>query len=205
MSDQTKNYIKYVDDLKKASESIMYNQYDSAIYALVNAMDQGWPVLVMGNGGSAAIAEHFVCDLWKGVATDCDTWSNVVNLGSNQSLLTAIANDIGYESVFSWQIKTCNAVNALVIAISSSGNSKNILNGLLEAKCKNYKTIALVGFDGGALKQGMFPRGSYTDTIIHVKSDNYGIVEDVHSMIMHSMIQYIRKLRTKKQLDELKL
>lgn len=205
MYDSVTSYTDYLDKLRGAAGTVLASEYDAAVLALLEAKECGWPVIVMGNGGSAAIAEHFVCDLWKGVATDCDLWSNVINLGSNQALLTAIANDIGYEDVFSFQIDTCNSSNALVIAISSSGNSKNILNGLASAKEKKYKTIALVGFDGGSVKRGMYPHSTYADIILHVQANNYGIVEDAHSAIMHSMIQYIRKTYTDKEPHELKL
>lgn len=191
---------KYISDLCEASQTLSAEETDRVGAILRNAGKAEWPILVMGNGGSAAIAEHFVCDLWKGVKQDCKNYTNVINLGSNQALLTAVANDFGYEHVFSFQIESCHSRRAVAIAISSSGNSPNIIRGLRAANDKGYTTIALVGFDGG-----MVVKENLADHILHVNSNNYGIVEDLHSAIMHSLIQWIRVSTTFKHPDMLKL
>jgi len=146
------------------------------------------PVFVFGNGGSAAIAEHFTVDYNKGIWQDTKINTRAISLVSNVSLLTALANDTNYAFVFSKQIDSYNPNgNGLAIAISSSGNSPNILNGLEAAKRNNIKSIALVGFDGGNVKSN-----NLADVIIHVKKYNYGIVEDTHMVILHSIIQKLR-------------
>lgn len=153
---------------------------------LFSAAENNWPILVMGNGGSAAIGDHWSCDYSKGISEDTNKRMNVRNLGSNMSIMTAIANDIGYDQVFSKQIEWSDEA-ALVLAISSSGSSPNIVNGLRKAEEKELPTVALVGFDGGeVLKRGL------ADFIIHVKSNNYGVVEDCHQIIMHTIAQNIR-------------
>lgn len=151
-----------------------------------------YEILTMGNGGSADIADHWSCDHTKGIQTDTSFNTNVRNLASNMSLVTAIGNDIGYDEIFSKQIEWCQKDRALVIAISSSGSSPNIIKGLLKAKEKDYDTIAFVGFDGGTvLKENL------ADYIVHVDCNNYGVVEDSHQIIMHVLAQYIRKTYSK--------
>lgn len=190
----------YKEELYDALCSVSETEIKSAFNAILKAIDEGYPIILMGNGGSAAIAEHFVCDFWKGIESDCLKHPNVMNLGSNQALLTAIANDMDYNCVFQYQILTCNAPKALVIAISSSGKSGNIVAGLKAAKSQNYKTIALVGFTGGRVMIDQL-----ADTIIHVRSDNYGIIEDAHSVILHSLAQTYRKGLTYKERKDLTL
>ena len=142
------------------------------------------PLLVCGNGGSAAITEHLSCDHTKGIACDTDLNPFVIPLQSNVSLNTAIANDFSYDEVFSKQVKWWPKEFGLLV-VSSSGNSPNIINAVLEAKNKGAITMGMVGFDGGKVKDLL-------EYCIHVDSDNYGIIEDCHQIIMHSMAQSIR-------------
>jgi phosphoheptose isomerase len=101
-------------------------------------------------------------------------------------LITALANDVSYEQVFSEQIKYHEP--SLAIAVSSSGNSKNIVNGINTARALGAKTLALVGFHGGEIL-----RTDAADCILHVPAENYGVVEDCHMMILHSLAQKIRR------------
>jgi len=158
------------------------------------------PILTIGNGGSAAIADHWSCDHTKGVGEDTDFTPNTRNLGCNMSLMTAIANDFSYDEVFSKQIKYAQDDYAVVLAISSSGNSPNIIKGLKQAKEENFGTIAFVGFGGGAVV-----KENLADQIIHVKCDNYGVVEDCHQILMHVLAQNIRKMYANKPCSSLKL
>jgi phosphoheptose isomerase len=155
---------------------------DEAYDLLLNNMSN---VVIFGNGGSAAVADHFCCDFVKGVWSDTNLLSKCTSLVSNGPLLTALANDSKYASVFSAQIVYHKPT--LAIAVSSSGNSTNIIDGLTTAKTFGAKTIALVGFDGGQVLQH-----EMADVIIHVKADNYGIVEDTHMMILHALTQKMR-------------
>lgn len=160
-------------DLKKIDEA-----YDLMIENINN-------VVIFGNGGSAGVADHFCCDFVKGIRQDTNLKSKCISLSSNGPLVTAIANDYSYDEIFSKQIQYYEP--SLAIAVSSSGNSKNILNGLLEARINNVKTIALVGFNGGeVLKQNL------ADVVIQVPCHNYGVVEDSHMSILHSLVQTIR-------------
>lgn len=160
---------------------------------LCSTYQQDNPVYVFGNGGSAAISEHFTCDHLKGINEDCTNIgatgkARVHSLSSNIPLITAIANDIGYEQIFSKQIQWLHIEQAaLFIAISSSGNSENIIRGLDEAHQLGYNTVAIVGFDGGKVL-----KHKLADAIVHIPSNNYGVVEDITQMIMHSIAQSIR-------------
>lgn len=193
-----KQYQKMINDaLDTVDENMLKNIFDK----LVISMEIKMPIIVMGNGGSAAIAEHWGCDHTKGIRTDVhDLFPNVRNLAANMSLMTAIANDISYDEVFSKQIEWVNEEHALVIAISSSGNSPNIIKGLEAANKKHYTTIAFVGFDGGKVVSD-----SLSEKIIHVKSNNYGVVEDCHQILMHTLAQQIRIVYTNKERKTLKL
>ncbi len=179
-------YEEYVKQLNAALETVDTNQLKLFNEMLVTHAKYGKPIYVMGNGGSAAIAEHFSCDHTKGVCHDTTLKSNVISLSSNMSLITAIGNDYGYEYIFSKQLEYFNE-KGLVVAISSSGNSPNIINGINAATEKGFPVVAMVGFDGGkALTE------CDVTCALHVKAYNYGIVEDAHQILMHTLAQFTR-------------
>ena len=178
--------------LTECLAKIDWNQIKYFQEELLLQYKNGAPVYVFGNGGSAAIADHFTCDHMKGINQDCAAEEKVLprvfSLNTNISLITAIANDFDYSQIFSKQIKWLRAQsNTLITAISSSGNSENIIRGLDEAHIQGYKTAAIVGFDGGKVLER-----NLADIIIYIPSTNYGVVEDITQMIMHSIAQYIR-------------
>jgi len=182
MNNASYTYFNYVTKLYSAAMLIDQTKVDEAYDLLLNNMSN---VVIFGNGGSAAVADHFCCDFVKGVWSDTNLLPKCTSLVSNGPLLTALANDSQYASVFSAQIVYHKPT--LAIAVSSSGNSMNILDGLMTAKSYGAKTIALVGFDGGQVLQN-----EMADVIIHVNADNYGIVEDSHMMILHALTQKLR-------------
>lgn len=181
------NYFEgYKKLLNEALDSIDPDSIERFEYQLSHMARYGYPILVCGNGGSAAITEHMSCDHTKGVAMDTHLMPYLIPLQSNISLCTAIANDIGYESIFSKQIYWFPDKTPFgVLVVSSSGNSPNIVNALLAARNRGAPTMAMVGFDGGEAK-------NIANITIHVKSNNYGVVEDAHQIVMHSMAQSIR-------------
>jgi phosphoheptose isomerase len=124
----------------------------------------------------------------KGVRNGTDLQSRVVSLSSNVELLTAIANDVGYHDAFAYQLRAQSRPGDVLVVISSSGSSPNIVEALQWANDNNLRTIALTGFEGGGAR-------SIAEIAIHVDSSNYGIVEDLHQSIMHAMAQYIRQSR----------
>lgn len=183
MNQASYNFYEYVAAIRSASLLINQAKIDQAFELLVNNIQN---VVIFGNGGSAAISDHFCCDFVKGVRSDTNLKPKCTSLVSNGPLSSALANDTSFERIFSEQIDYHEP--SLAIAVSSSGNSKNILRGLEVARSIGTKTIALVGFDGGEVF-----RTDAADVVLHVKSDNYGIVEDSHMMILHSLVQKIRK------------
>lgn len=164
--------------------------FESVFGVISDAARKQIPIVVMGNGGSAAVAEHLSCDWTKGVAQKKTCFPRVHSLVSNQSLITAIANDYGYEHIFSKQIEYLPYHQCIVLGVSSSGNSLNIVNGFIEAANRKYVCIALVGFNGGIVVKEHLALG----LTVHVKSDNYGIVEDSHSIIMHAIADRLKSI-----------
>ncbi len=137
-------------------------------------------IYIIGNGGSAATASHMVNDLGVGLSRRGIRNFNIESLSDNTPVCTALANDVGYKNIFYMQLKDKIGSDDLLIAISCSGNSKNILKAVKYAKKQNTKVIALSGFDGGKLKQ-------MSDISFHVQSDQgeYGVVEDMHMILNH--------------------
>lgn len=179
--------MRYIDELKTAYDSVDQSKLEVFFEAMSELTTDFLPTVFFGNGGSAAIANHAVTDLTKSTYETINAKCPCISLCTNTPLITAIANDYGYEHVFSKQLDYLDADKALVVAVSSSGNSKNILNGLRKANEKGYNTIAMVGFDGGrVVSDGL------ADTIIHVKSNDYGIVEDCHMAIIHELSRRIK-------------
>ena len=189
----------YAAELSRALSTVDLKELDLATRKIYATRGN---IYVCGNGGSAAIAEHLTCDCMKGVAmeTDLGRWLNITSLASNFPLISAIANDIGYDEVFSkqieWQVGD-HGNDDVLIAISSSGNSPNILNAINKAEEKGMETIAIVGFDGGDAKQ-------LASIAIHIDSDNYGIIEDASQAIMHFMAQQMRRWASKKDPKDIK-
>lgn len=182
-----KDFNEYLEMINKASQTINIDELENFRKSILISSLKNIPILVCGNGGSASISEHMSCDHTKGVRHDTDLEPNVISLSSNLALITAIANDYSYDQIFSKQIEWFQNKNATLVAISSSGNSPNIIGALKSARAKGYTTASLVGFDGGLVK-----KENLSDIVVHVKSNNYGIVEDLHQMLMHYLSQSIR-------------
>ena len=161
---------------------------DRAAEILLEAHTRGGRVYSCGNGGSAAIANHLQCDHMKNVRISTDLVARVVSLSANVEVMTAIANDFGYEHVFVNQLQWHAQPGDVLMAISSSGRSANIVRALSWARDHGVRTIALTGFDGGEARR-------LADVSIHVDTANYGIIEDLHQVIMHALAQYIRQSR----------
>jgi phosphoheptose isomerase len=178
----------YVEESARAASSIDPASLDRAAAVLLQAYTSGAGVFSCGNGGSAAIANHLQCDHVKGVRTATDLAPRVVSLSASIELITAIANDLSYEDVFVYQLQSQSGPGDVLIAVSSSGRSPNIVRALTWARDHGLGTIALTGFDGGQAR-------AVADVTIHVDIANYGIVEDLHQAIMHALAQYIRQSR----------
>ena len=174
----------YADALHGALLSIDLHQLDLAVAEIESARVRRARLWVAGNGGSAAIADHLLCDWVKGTFTASHAPIHVHSLVSNTALLTACANDFGYDASFERQIEMQAQPGDLFVCISSSGNSANILAALRKASSLGMKTIAFTGFSGGESAQ-------LADIHLHVAAHNYGVVEDCHQILMHNIAQYI--------------
>ena len=174
----------YAEKLKEALDSIDIEDLEGVYDTLNDSIQHDRTVFTCGNGGSSAIAEHLVCDFVKSASADSSAKLKVYPLLSTP-ILTAIANDIGYKEIFSYQIEKYSKENDILLAISSSGNSENIIAAIKTAKAMGLTTISFVGFNGGAAKE-------LSDISVHVKAENYGIAEDAHHALMHIFAQYIR-------------
>jgi phosphoheptose isomerase len=149
---------------------------------------QGGHIYAIGNGGSAAIADHLCCDWTKGTDVEGHRPVATTSLSANGALYSAIANDFGFADVFARQLAFFAQRGDVLLAISSSGNSANILNAVERAKTLGMTTCGLTGFSGGRLKE-------IADISIHVAVENYGVVEDAHQAVMHVVAQFLTARR----------
>jgi phosphoheptose isomerase len=181
-------FAAYTEEMSRGASAIEPATLDQATEILLEAYTRGAGVFACGNGGSASIANHLQCDHLKGIRTTTDLAPRVISLSANLELLTAIANDMGYEDVFTYQLQSHSGPGDVLIAVSSSGRSPNIVRALRWACDHELRTIALTGFDGGDAR-------ALAEVSIHVDATNYGIIEDLHQAIMHALAQYIRQSR----------
>lgn len=172
----------YADRAAAALKSVDPGALGKALHILSSAANDGRHIYTAGNGGSAAIADHLCCDMTKG--TDADGHPPIMthSMGANGPLNTALANDFSFDDVFSKQIAYFGRKGDVLIAISSSGNSSNIVRAVEAAREKGMSVIGLSGFDGGELSR-------LADISLHVPAMNYGIVEDCHQSLMHIIAQ----------------
>jgi D-sedoheptulose 7-phosphate isomerase/D-glycero-D-manno-heptose 1,7-bisphosphate phosphatase len=187
----------YFNNLTKSTKLIDLNSLDKICQIIEKKYkDKKRKVFVCGNGGSAALANHYACDHQKLLFETKKIKPKILSLCSNIPLISAIANDNGYEKIFEDQLKYNSKPLDLLIIISSSGNSKNIINALKWANKKNITTISFTGFNGGIAKK-------IANYNIHVPIFNYGIVEATHHSIMNIISQYIKnKLLSNNQIKK---
>lgn len=154
--------------------------------AISKARDENRQVFIMGNGGSACISSMISTDLAKTACVEGKPLLRCISLTDNLPFLTAIGNDIGYEAVFVRQMENLLNKGDIAVIISGSGNSPNVLEAAKFAKARGAVVVALTGFDGGKLKP-------MADISLHVKSNQYGVIEDVHQAVGHVLAFYIRQ------------
>ena len=176
---------EYISVLQKTIDQLPQHLIAEVINILHDARMEGRQVFIMGNGGSASTATHFVCDLAKNTRHEGLPHFRVIGLTDNMAIFSAYANDEGYDQVFSQQLANLIKPNDIVIGISASGNSANVLNGIDEAKKHQAKTIAFTGFSGGRL-------GPMVDINIHVASNIIEHVEDIHLMLEHMIVKTLK-------------
>ena len=144
---------KYFDEIGRILQDLPQAEIARTIDILTWARTEGKRIFVMGNGGSAAMASHFVCDLGKGTVQEGKPRFKIMSLNDNVPLLTAYANDFGYETVFAEPLASLAEPGDVAIAISSSGNSTNVLRAMEVARERGLTTIGITGFEGGRLKE----------------------------------------------------
>jgi phosphoheptose isomerase len=175
----------YAQSIAAALTSVRATEIDRAVAALKHAIRGDRLIFACGNGGSAAIANHLTCDCSKGIATDTTLRPRVISLSATVELITAIANDVEYAEIFAHQLKNAARPGDVLVTISSSGDSENVVRALAWARDNGMTTIALSGFSGGR-------SAAVADISLHVAAENYGVVEDVHQALMHVLAQYVR-------------
>ena len=183
----------YISQLAAAAASIDREKLTAAATVIDDCFNRGNWVYTCGNGGSAAIANHLLCDYAKCIQTDTSVKPRVISLSANLEMITAIANDIEYEECFAYQLKTTAKTNDVLITICASGDSENIVRPVEWASKNSMHTISLTGFDGGRSAR-------ISDINLHVNADNYGVIEDTHQSIMHILAQYLRLIHMNKNL-----
>lgn len=181
MVDYKSKISKYIS----LEREIIKNLDVTAINEVINLLEQtrlnGGTIYICGNGGSAATASHFASDFNKGVSLKLDKKYNMICLNDNVPTVMAIANDIGYERIFDIQLQNRLKEKDILIAISGSGNSLNVVNAVKYAKENNVKIIGLTGYNGGQVKQ-------LADINLYVSVENMQITEDVHLIFEHLMM-----------------
>ncbi len=178
------SYFKYLNEVLT---NISLSEIEKFIAILLKARDQSAKIYFIGNGGSAATASHFANDIAIGTR-EYDKPFKVVSLCDNNAILTAIGNDDGFDSIFSKQLQVLLNKGDVVVAISASGNSVNLLKAFDVAKQKGATTVGLSGFDGGKLKDE-------ADISVHVPTGKgeYGPAEDAHMVLDHLVSNYLMR------------
>ena len=185
-----KEISSYIIDLKQTLDRLSHEPIREAIMTLHEARQLNRRVFTLGNGGSASTASHFVCDLAKNTRKSGWPDFRVIGLADNMATLSAYANDEGYENVFSQQLANFVQPDDVVIGISTSGNSPNVLEAIKLANQMKAVTIGLTGFDGGQLSR-------MVKINVHVPSNRIEQVEDLHLVLQHLICTTLRKLTQK--------
>lgn len=176
----------YINEMRDLLGKLPVQEVETVIDILRNARISGNQIFTMGNGGSASTASHFVCDLSKNTQKKGFPPFRVIGLSDNMAAFSAYANDEGYDQVFSRQLQSLVNPGDIVIGISTSGNSPNVLNAIELARRNGATTIGFTGFDGGRLS-------SMVDVDVHIPSNIIEQVEDVHLMMEHLICKVLRE------------
>lgn len=183
--DARKQLDDYLRELKRSIDSMPRDAFGGIAEALLDAYKHDRSIFVFGNGGSASTASHMACDLGKGTVMPGRKRFRIICLSDNIPLMTAWANDTAYENIFSEQLENLVREGDVVVGISGSGNSPNVLKALELARKKKAKTVGLTGFKGGKMK-------ALCDVCLIVPSDSMQRIEDVHLIIEHALYSCLR-------------
>jgi len=174
----------YFNQITNLMQNVNPQQVQTLVDAIAEAYQNERFVFIIGNGGSGASASHLCEDLGKGTLSDFENQKRlkVLSLTDNTSYILAWANDEGYERIFVEQLKNLAQPGALLIAISGSGNSANVVKAVEYANMHAMRTFAMVGYDGGKLQ-------AIAHDCLHVASNNMGAVEAVHGVVIHYLVE----------------
>lgn len=181
MKDYTEQINAYLEKEKDVLANLPIEDINAVMNLLEKARTQGKRIFICGNGGSASTASHYVCDFNKGVSLGQEVKYDFECLSDNVPMMMAVANDIGYDDIFLVPLQNKLRQGDVVIGISGSGNSENVVRALRYAEETGAETVAICGYGGGRIKE-------LAKHNIHVKVDNMQIVEDVHLMLDHLMM-----------------
>ena len=175
----------YIDYVCRIMKSIDVGDIARFVDTLLDARERGASIFFIGNGGSSATASHFVNDLTIGTQS-YETPFKAFCLSDNQPIVTAVANDFGYDEIFVRQMKIYAKPGDVLVGISASGNSKNVVDAFKYARSIDVKTVAITAFDGGMMRE-------IASEGIHVQTDDkeYGPAEDAHMVLDHLVVSYL--------------
>jgi D-sedoheptulose 7-phosphate isomerase len=175
----------YLERLRESIDRLPHDRLNQLGEILLRAYRNDKQVFVMGNGGSSSTASHMAADLAKNTIGPNMRRFRIMSLSDNASIVTALANDLGYENVFTEQLTSLVRAGDVLIAVSASGNSPNILNAMRYARSRSAEVVALLGFGGGDAV-------ALADLAIVVPSSDYGVVEDIHLVINHILVNFFQ-------------
>jgi D-sedoheptulose 7-phosphate isomerase len=180
------NFKDYFRRLKDTLDRLDISAIEKVVNALLKCREDGRTMFIFGNGGSAANASHIAGDFLKGISYGMEKRFKVMSLVDNIAGTTAITNDLSYDEVFIEQLRTFLVPGDVVIGISGSGNSENVVKAVKWAADNGGITVAMVGYKGGRL-------GNIAGIVIHAPVNDMEITEDVHAMIFHAIKQEINR------------
>lgn len=187
---------EYLENVKMVFDSVDVTTVGKFVDLLVDAYKKEKTIFVIGNGGSASCASHFAQDLSKGVFLDRTITNRIrtISLCDNIAYITAVGNDDGYEYIFETQLKALARPDDILIAISGSGNSKNVIRAIEYSKNIGATVVGVSGFNGGELLK-------LADLCLHVPLREMCTVEGVHSVVLHYIVLRVREILSGVQFD----
>jgi D-sedoheptulose 7-phosphate isomerase len=185
-------YRHYSSDFINTIQSLNFSVVNRIMQELERARHTDSQVFIVGNGGSAASASHWACDFGKGVNVDGSRRFRVNSLTDNGAWITALGNDLSFSHIFVEQMRNTLQKGDIVIGLSVSGNSENVVRAFDYAKQQGAAVIALVGAKKGRME-------AQADIALVIPSEDYGIVEDVHMFVNHVISQYLKQLNQREQ------
>jgi D-sedoheptulose 7-phosphate isomerase len=176
---------EHIERLQRALSAVSPDDLDALGESLFRAYRDDKQVFTAGNGGSSSTASHIAADLAKNTIGPNMRRFRIASLSENAAIVTALANDLGYENVFVEQLVNVIRPGDVLIVVSASGNSPNILKAMRYARAQSAEVVALLGFDGGEA-------AGLADVAVVIPSDDYGVVEDIHLIVNHILVKHFK-------------